>query len=259
VPDRELENQVIEEEEKTLKELVTELLGNTEFVLFMLTITGVYYVVGGLLYWSSNYMITVLSVSKSVATTTVAITCITAPIAGVFVGALVASFHGGSSTPKAQVIAVVFGWVGVACALPVPLVSSVYYFAFFCWLCLFFGGFILPTMLGMMLNTVPNKMKGSANSIAQFSYNFLGFMPSPFVYGLLAEITNDGNKQHSSIPLAVTVYMGFVAIIIGTIGVYKLQKRRKARHAKHLKHAEDNRVPHSPANTQGEAALNLSL
>ena len=50
MPDPELENQVIEEEEKTLKELVTELLGNTEFVLFMLTITGVYYVVGGLLY-----------------------------------------------------------------------------------------------------------------------------------------------------------------------------------------------------------------
>jgi len=40
------------------------------------------------------------------------------------------------------------------CALPIPWLSEFYQLAILFWLLLFFGGFILPTVTGIMINSV---------------------------------------------------------------------------------------------------------
>jgi len=57
------------------------------------------------------------------------------------------------------------------------------------WGILFFGGFILPPVTGIMLNSVPDTQKASANSVANLTYNMLGYFPAPVIYGFVATFT----------------------------------------------------------------------
>jgi len=46
----------------------------------------------------------------------------------------------------------------------------------------------------MMLQSVPYGLRGSANAVALFCYNALGYMPAPFMYGLISSVINPKNK-----------------------------------------------------------------
>jgi len=191
----------------------------------MFTITGIFYIVAGIQYWTANYMITVLLIDKAVATSFVAATSITAPISGVLVGGLVTAFYGGYNAKKSQTIVLINGWACVACAIPIPLVSGLYPFGLFIWLLLFFGGFILPTLLGMMLSAVPYKLRGSANSIAQFSYNAFGYMPAPFIYGLMSELVDPTSRYQTRIPMGCIVYTSAISITLASIVIGNMHKK----------------------------------
>ena len=62
---------------------------------------------------------------------------------------------------------------------------------------LFSGGMMLPGIMGLMLNTVDENLKTTANSIANTSFNLFGFLPSPYVYGLISDVGDviGGNKR----------------------------------------------------------------
>jgi len=84
------------------------------------------------------------------------------------------------------------GLCAVASALPIPWFSSkddFYIVACLFWLLLFFGGFILPPVTGIMINSVGDYQKSSANSIANLWYNLFGYLPAPSIYGMIAAIT----------------------------------------------------------------------
>lgn len=122
----------------------------------MLTLTMIYYIVAGIQYWTTNYLITVLGIDKTIATSLVAITSITAPISGVLVGGIVTSYCGGCKTQKAQKVSLLAGWICMFCSLPIPWVNTKELFFTFVWLLLFFGGFIIPVLIGWMLSSVPH-------------------------------------------------------------------------------------------------------
>ena len=56
---------------------------------------------------------------------------------------------------------------------------------------------MLPGIMGIMLNTVDENLKTTANSIANTSFNLFGFLPSPYVYGLISDVGDviGGNKR----------------------------------------------------------------
>ena len=135
----------------TYREIFTQLLSNKDFVYLLLTITGIFYIVAGIQYWTANYMITILKINAQVATSFVAIACITGPLSGVLVGGLVTSYYGGYNTKQSRKISLVSSWICLGCAIPIPIVDTLQPFIGFIWLFLFFGGMILPTFIGMML------------------------------------------------------------------------------------------------------------
>jgi hypothetical protein len=53
------------------------------------------------------------------------------------------------------------------------------------WMQFFCGGFTMPVLMGILLNMVPQSLRTLANSIANLVYNLLGYLPAPFVYGLV--------------------------------------------------------------------------
>jgi sugar phosphate permease len=81
--------------------------------------------------------------------------------------------------------------MAVLVALPVPFTSNFTVFAFLIWFLLFFGGAILPPVTGIMLNSVPEQKRTSANSIANLCYNLFGYLPAPSFYGMVSSIVGD--------------------------------------------------------------------
>lgn len=61
---------------------------------------------------------------------------------------------------------IVVGLLAVIVAIPVPFVNEFWQVAVLFWLLLFFGGFIVPPLTGVMINSVPQNQKTAANSIS---------------------------------------------------------------------------------------------
>lgn len=53
----------------------------------------------------------------------------------------------------------------------------------------------MPAATGIMLNLVPQTMRTSANSLANFSYNLFGYVPAPYLYGVFYESTGAGQSH----------------------------------------------------------------
>ena len=61
-----------------------------------------------------------------------------------------------------------------------------------------------------MLNTVDEELKTMANSMAFLSYNLFGYLPSPFIYGL---VYDSGEGHHSTAAMATLMLSPIVAVI----------------------------------------------
>ena len=70
------------------------------------------------------------------------------------IGGVVTSYYGGYNNKRAQVLILIVGWTCVLFTLPIPIVSDFKLFGLFFWVMLFLGGFILPSLTGIMLNCV---------------------------------------------------------------------------------------------------------
>ncbi len=42
----------------------------------------------------------------------------------------------------------------------------------------------MPAVMGLMISSVPKKLRAFANSTASLFHNLLGYLPAPFIYGL---------------------------------------------------------------------------
>ena len=51
----------------------------------------------------------------------------------------------------------------------------------------------MPLQTGLMLTTVEPELRPKANALAYFVYNLLGFLPGPYIYGIVTDLT--GGKE----------------------------------------------------------------
>lgn len=132
----------------------------------MISITGLLYVLSGLQYWTVDYLTNSLQVELQIASTYFSVACFTAPVFGTVCGGLMVSYLGGYKAKNVQILLLIVGWSSVGVCVPMPFVNSFMWFGILEWSLLFLGGFILPTMTGLMLNAVSQDEKGPANSLA---------------------------------------------------------------------------------------------
>lgn len=102
---------------------------------------------------------------------------------------------------------------------PIPFVDNFGLFTTFLWLLLFFGGFIMPSLtgtniytyshykLGTMISSVPKYSRPYASSLGAIIMNLVGYLPAPFLYGLVDEITNEHNQGSSKSRYGMVVLM----------------------------------------------------
>ena len=112
---------------------------------------------------------------------------LTGPTFGCIIGGSLTHLLGGYKHPNTIKLILYVGVIGTIVSLPIPFVNHIPTFLILFWLSLFSGGFIMPGMTGIMINSVPRKQKALANSIAYVSYNMLGYLPGPLVYGVITQ------------------------------------------------------------------------
>ena len=80
---------------------------------------------------------------------------------------------------------------------------------------LFSGGMILPAIMGVMLNTIDENLKTTANSITNLCMNLFGFLPSPFVYGLISDVGDvTGGNKRTAMKVNMTLPAVFSMLIV---------------------------------------------
>lgn len=78
------------------------------------------------------------------------------------------------------------GFGAMVTGIPLAYVRNVGVFFFLLWSLLFFGAALLPPIMGSMIASIPQDLKATGNSIALLMNNIFGYLPAPFVYGMIA-------------------------------------------------------------------------
>ena len=140
-------------------------------------------------------------------------------------GGICFSAVGGYNTKKAIHLVCLICFLALCVSTPVPFLSTKYPIYCLIWLLLFFGAFILPTVTGMMLNSVPEKVRASANAVAVLAYNLLGNLPAPFIYGYVSTLGIDLKNPDKTVVKyqtsrasrwALGIVMGWTFLAVGS-------------------------------------------
>lgn len=150
--------------------------------------------VTALQYWVPHYLRVVLGASNEVIVVLVGVTIISATAVGSLVGAAVTIKCLGSYTnPKAIYLCLALYLLYGLAASPMSFINSetfgkdgaIYVFASMMWIVMFSHGFIEPIFTGILLSSTADA--NVASSVIIFSQMIFGFIPAPYVYGLLLE------------------------------------------------------------------------
>lgn len=91
---------------------------------------------------------------------------LTGPILGVIIGGVIINRWGGYTNPSAIKIVLIYGLLASSFGIPFPLVNAFYLSVSLLWLMLFFGGCLIPCVMGIMISSVPKYLRSFANSNA---------------------------------------------------------------------------------------------
>lgn len=131
-----------------------DVLSSRVFVCTALALSSLYYITAGLQYWISDYLQVVLEVPADEVYYFFAFTCLTAPFMGVILGGVGFSAIGGYNSPRSFRCLVILSIIGTLFALPIPFSTVKLTVYTIIWLTLFVGALMLPTLTGVMLNSV---------------------------------------------------------------------------------------------------------
>jgi MFS family permease len=124
-----------------------------------------------------------------------ALICITGPIAGIVTGGVLTTRYGGYTSINALKLLLGESIITPFVALPIAFLSSFNVTMVMIWFLLFMGGTTMPNLIGIMLSVVKDHEKTCALSIANFAYNAIGFLPAPFIYGLIYDSGDGGHAR----------------------------------------------------------------
>ena len=187
------------------------------FVYSMLGMAVLVYIITGVQYWVTDYLDAILGIkSQKDRLFLFTVACFTAPVFGVLIGTGMKNFYCKQNMRKSLVFCSLLGLFACICSIPVPLTRDLFYFIIFMWLVMFFGGGIVPVLTSIIINSVPNEHSGSANSISNLLTNALGYLPAPYVYGILSDIYCDLGTTG----MTVTMWMSIPGMIVISLATY---------------------------------------
>jgi MFS family permease len=154
---------------------------------------------------------------------TYAIMAVTGPVMGAACGSILITKLGGYEETRSLLALAVLGTLGAVAAIPIPFLTNFPIFIGCTWIYMFFGGAVMPSMTGVMISSVYKGWRPLANSFAQVIINLLGYLPAPFIYGLICSLTGG---QHSPYGMAVILYSSLLGMLFCGLA-YKDKKEKE--------------------------------
>ncbi|CDW85639.1 major facilitator superfamily protein [Stylonychia lemnae] len=219
----------VKQEEYQIKELplgrvVYNLLLNPSYIFSIISMTNICFIVTGLQYWATYYMINVLNGKETQVNLLYSATVITGPAVGALSGGIFSTkFLGGYTSSKAIYFCFITFLCLIVVSIPMPYTDNIFIAMGLVWLQLFFGGAIEPNLTGIILNTVSAIERPTASSFAILFYNVFGYLPAPYFYGLLADWTAEYNSEGENIsrtPIKVLMYsstLGALSLLLAIL------------------------------------------
>jgi len=211
-------------------EAIKMVLSKPLFVCTMLAIACLFFVVTGLQFWISEYLIVTLVNDRGVVFAAFSIVSITAPTLGVMIGGHVSTSLGGYTGKHALQYCLVVAILGTVVAMPIPYFDSLWIIIPLLWLLFFFGGALLPTLTGVMISSIKLKARSIGSSIAQFMQNLLGYLPAPILYGLVVQESGGKSSRWGMVVLMSWSLLG-VAFLSAAVGLQIRRRNRKIKTA----------------------------
>jgi MFS family permease len=177
-----------------LKDQVKMLLLNKLYLLLAFALGSLYFVVSGVQYWVTLYMLRVLQQNFAVVILCFVVTSVTAPLTGVFCGGRVIEFVGGykgKNLVDALWVCFISALLAAFCTFPACIANGAFGAFVSIWLMLFFGAAVVPCATGACVNSVEREYQANTSSFLQICANVGGFFLSPLVSAFYMERFDD--------------------------------------------------------------------
>ena len=207
-------------------EKIKVLINYKVFIYSVLSMSILIYIITGVQYWVTDYLDAILGIkSQKDRLFLFTVACFTAPVLGVLIGTELKSRLCQQNMRKSLKFCSLLGILASFSSIPVPITLNILYFIIFMWLVLFFGGGIVPVLTSIIINAVPEEHSGSANSISNLLTNALGYLPAPYIYGILSDISGDlgvlGMKFTMWISILGMLFLSLAAYNSFQVEIYK--------------------------------------
>jgi hypothetical protein len=190
------------------------LLRNHVFVYTVLGLTALFFVVTGIQFWATPYLVLDLGQPVGYVGLAFIVASATGPTCGVLFGGYVVDRNGGyQGTQQAAIalrICLILVAIATSCCILCIFAKTLLLVIAFIWLTLFFGGALVPAATGILLSCVPSQMRNFASACAQMVYNLFGYCLSPLLSGAFMEAT--GSRAWGF--RLVMLWSGFGAIFV---------------------------------------------
>lgn len=199
---------------KSLASMLCEMV----FLFTGLSNSVVFFTMAVIQFWAPEYMEKVLGEQSEYKRFIMfGIVCISAPILGILAGGILGSCVGGYTQKKTIFICIGLSIFSIAAGLFVPECTIVWTFAISLWAFFFFSTAMIPIETGIIISSLPPKLRGDGFSVMNFLLNLVGNLPSSYVYGALYDYFKDNDKTQAMRIIMYYNFVGLISIIIATI------------------------------------------
>ena len=201
-------------------EKIKVLINYKVFIYSVMAMSVLIYIITGVQYWVTDYLDAILGIkSQKDRLFLFTVACFTAPLLGVLLGTELKNRLCQQNMRKSLLFCSLLGILACISSIPVPITLNLLYFIIFMWLVLFFGAGIVPVLTSIIINSVPEEHMASANSISNFLTNALGYLPAPYVYGILSDITGDLGALGMKVTMWISIFGMFFLCIAAYISL----------------------------------------
>lgn len=198
------------------------------FIFSSLAISVLLFISTVITFWVSDYLKNVMQIDPDTIFILFVVTCVTAPALGIVGGGFIVQKAGGYESKHSILYCLVFSLVagGLSILTLTPLTDSVIGFGIILWLFLFFGGALIPNMVGILLHSLTSRtLKGAGNSLNLIVNASIGYLPGPYVYGIMYKELENTNKKLAFSLCLLFSWIGVFFIVLALI--YRYRKFRK--------------------------------
>jgi MFS family permease len=200
------------------------LLRHKVYMISTASVVVLLFIVTAIQYWITDYLTIVIQADRDAITIAFVVTCVTAPTLGIIIGGCIVQRYGGYESKVASLWCVIFAGIAGCCSISIPIFNDIIGFAIVLWLFFFFGGAIVPNIVGIYISSLPIELRGAGNSFSNTLINGFGYLPAPYVYGAVFDATADVNKK---ISLAAVVNYCWVGVALLALSMYYRYKSFK--------------------------------